>query len=181
MTLSRWQRALEWLAAAAKDPRACREDWMHGLTGVHLLATGRLWDVLTVPERLGLRTVELLSTIPVNERGPVLHDGRGHRVGFLVPPDPTALWAGHNLRYVSKGGWIAAPAPHCRWGALHWLIPPDGSGALTPPALLELALDQALREMAHAHGCSRRHLVPCRRTVEPAVSPTDDRDPDHCG
>ncbi|WP_225822402.1 hypothetical protein [Streptomyces naphthomycinicus] len=181
MTLSQWQGALEWLAAAAKDPRACRDDWMHGVTGVHLLATGRLWDVLTVPERLGLYTAELLHTVSVAERGPVLHDGRGHRVGFLVPPDPSALWAGHHLRYVSKGGWIAAPAPHCRWGTLHWLVPPDGSGALTPPEFLESALDRALRAMARTHGCSRRHLAPCRRTTEPAANPTEERSPDHCG
>lgn len=180
MTLPQCQRALEWLAAAAKDPRACRDDWTQGLSGVHLLATGRLWDVLTVPERLGLYATDVLNSISVAERGPVLHDGRGRRVGFLVPSDPTALWAGHDLRYVSKGGWIAAPAPHCRWGTLHWLVPPDGSGALTPPELLELALEQALREMAHTDGCSRPHPVPCRRTAEPAASPTEYRHPDHC-
>ncbi|MFD7455922.1 MULTISPECIES: hypothetical protein [unclassified Streptomyces] len=168
--LSEWTRALDWLAAAAKDPRACRDDWQHGVTGIHLLAAGRQWDVLTVPERLGLYAADLLEALPGVAPGPVLLDARGHRVGFLVPPEPAALWAGHDVRYVTEGGWIAAPAPHCRWGALHWLVPPDGSGTLTPPLLLEYVLDRALRELTRAHGGPLDRHLPPRRRDEPALS-----------
>ncbi|MFE1443776.1 hypothetical protein [Streptomyces sp. NPDC058739] len=165
MTLTHWRRALEWLAAAAKDPGACREEWEHGSTGVHLLEAGRLWDVLAVPERIGLYAVDRLSTLPAAGRGPVLHDAKSRRVGFLLPPDPAVVWAGHNLRHVTRGGWIAAPAPHCRWGTLRWLCPPDGSGTLTAPTILELLLEQALRDIARTQGSPRRpHMTRQRPT-----------------
>lgn len=48
-----------WLAAAAADPRACKWEWDHG-EGIALLEAGRFWDLLSVPERLGLLTLDLL-------------------------------------------------------------------------------------------------------------------------
>lgn len=152
MALTRWTKAMEWLAAAADDPQAYERDCRRGGTGIHLLAAGRLWDVLIVPACLGLRAADMLDDLPRVGPGPVLLDGRRREVGFFLPPDPGATWVGDGTRHITQGGWIAAPAPHCRWGDLRWLVPPDGSGALTTPRAMEFALHRATRELVRCHG-----------------------------
>ena len=179
MALAHWTKALRWLAATAENPRACRHDWLHGSTGIHLLAAGRLWDVLIVPECLGRRALGILKDLPGGPPGPVLLHGHGRLVGFFLPPDPATTWVGLGTRYITRGGWIATPAPHCRWGGLRWLIPPDGSGTLTLPALLELALQRATEELARAHGSPQhRHRSPYRSSRGAVVGrPGDPRTP----
>jgi hypothetical protein len=148
MALAEWTKSMEWLAAASEDPRACKDEWQHGSTGVTLLAAGRFWDVLIVPEDLGLRAAGILEELPLLNPGPTLLDTRWHRVGFFLPPDPATVWIGAGTRYVGKGAWIAAPAPHCRWGSLRWLCPPDGTGTLNTPEVMELALQRAMSELS---------------------------------
>jgi hypothetical protein len=143
---------MEWLAVAADDPQGYERDCRRGGACIHLLAAGRLWDVLIVPACLGLRTADILDDLPRVVPGPVLLDGGRREVGFLLPPDPGTTWVGDGTRHLTKGGWIAAPAPHCRWGDLRWLVPPDGSGALTMPGTMELALHRATQELARCHG-----------------------------
>ncbi|MFF4352889.1 hypothetical protein [Streptomyces sp. NPDC001530] len=152
MALTEWTRSMEWLAAASEDPRACKNEWQNGRTGVTLLAAGRFWDVLIVPEELGLRVAALLDELPLLAPGPCLLDARRHHVGFFLPPEPETVWIGTGLRRLSKGAWIAAPAPHCRWGALRWLCPPDGTGTLTMPEVLELTLQRSVNELSHLQG-----------------------------
>jgi hypothetical protein len=152
MALTQWTRSMEWLAAASEDPRACKEEWQNGSTGVTLLAAGRFWDVLVVPEELGLRVAELLEELPLLNPGPCLLDTRRRHVGFLLPPEPYAVWIGTGLRLLGRGTWIAAPAPHCRWGALRWIVPPDGTGTLTMPEVLEVALQRCAGELSRLQG-----------------------------
>ncbi|MET8446189.1 hypothetical protein [Streptomyces sp. NPDC005209] len=142
MTNTMWMQGVEWLAAAAANPRACKWQWDHG-EGIALLEAGRFWDVLSVPDRLGLLTLDLLwrPTLPVP--GPTLVDTAAHRVGFFLPPDPSGQWVGAGLRYASKGSWVAVPPPYRSARALEWLIPPDGTGSLHVPGTLEQALRQA--------------------------------------
>ncbi|MFJ9119283.1 hypothetical protein ACIRJO_27520 [Streptomyces sp. NPDC102394] len=168
MALKRWTNAVEWLAAAAREPRLCKSDWQHGTTGIHLLAAGRFWDVLVVPACLGLRTADILACLPRLEPGPVLMDSRTRHVGFFLPPDPASIWAGHDIRYLTTGSWIATPAPHCRWGDLRWICPPDGSGTLNAPAALELALQAAMDELVRNHGTTHHRAAPHRSTDAPA-------------
>jgi hypothetical protein len=47
MQSAMWKQGIEWLAAAATDPRACKRQWDEG-TGTVLLA-GRFWDVVPMP------------------------------------------------------------------------------------------------------------------------------------
>ncbi|MEU4998133.1 hypothetical protein [Streptomyces sp. NPDC021622] len=136
------RQAVEWLAAAATDPRACKRAW-HAENGTAVLASGRFWDVLSVPEELGLFTLDVLLRTPLQEPGPTLADFAAHRVGFFLPPDPESRWVGSGIRYAGKGAWIAAPAPHRATGSLRWLVPPDGCGTLFAPTAVELALHQA--------------------------------------
>ncbi|MFD5570996.1 hypothetical protein [Streptomyces cadmiisoli] len=165
MGLTQWTKANEWLAAAAEDPHAYKGDWQRGGGGIHLLAAGRLWDVLIVPACLGLRAADILDDLPRTGAGPVLLDGRRREIGFFLPPDPAPTWVGDASRYITRGGWIAAPAPHCRWGDLRWLVPPDGSGALTTADTMELALYRATQELAHCHGAPAHACRPPHRST----------------
>ncbi|MDQ0955960.1 hypothetical protein QFZ24_009969 [Streptomyces phaeochromogenes] len=140
-----WMRssATEWLAAASEDPRGCKREWRLGIRGVALLPAGRLWDVVIVPEKLGLCVADILDDLPLLRPGPVLWDARRHQVGFFVPPGTASRCADTGLSCASSGVWITAPAPHHRWGSLRWLVPPDGAGTLNRPEVLELTLKRA--------------------------------------
>jgi hypothetical protein len=140
-----WMRssASEWLAAASEDPRACKREWRLSIRGVALLPAGRLWDVVIVPEELGLRVAGILDDLPLLRPGPVLWDARRYQVGFFVPPGTASRCVCTGLRCAGKDAWITAPAPHRRRGSLRWLISPDGAGTLNQPEVLELTLKRA--------------------------------------
>ncbi|WAX81384.1 hypothetical protein [Streptomyces sp. KMM 9044] len=142
-----WKQAVEWLAAAARDPRECKRQWDHD-TGTALLAAGRYWDVLSVPDRLGLLALDLLWNDPLKVPGPTLVDVVARRVGFFLPPDPASEWIGFGVRHVGRGSWVAVPPPYRPTGRLEWLVPPDGTGTLHSPAPLEQALRRATRTLA---------------------------------
>lgn len=152
MALTEWTRSMEWLAAASEDPGACKQEWQNGSTGVALLAAGRFWDVLLMPEDLGLRVADLLDELSLLDRGPCLLDTRRRSVGFLLPPEPQAVWIGTGVRLLGAGTWITAPAPHCRWGTLRWLVPPDGTGTLNIPEVLEVAMQRCAGELNRIQG-----------------------------
>ncbi|MFC8794821.1 hypothetical protein [Streptomyces cinereoruber] len=169
MALAQWKSAVEWLSASASDPQSCKSDWQRSVSSTHLLAAGRFWDVLIVPACLGLRTADVLASLPSPEHAPVLLDSRSQHVGFFLPPELASTWAGHDIRYLTTGGWIAVPAPHCRWGDLRWICRPDASGTLHEPKVLELALHQAMCELARAHGSGHHHDAP-HRHFDSAIS-----------
>ncbi|MEU1529232.1 hypothetical protein [Streptomyces fagopyri] len=137
-----WRQAVEWLAAAASDPRVCKREWDQE-PGTALMEAGRFWDVLTVPEQLGLLALDILWHDPLNAPGPTLVDTAARRVGFFLAPDPESRWVGSGIRYAGKGSWVAVPPPYRSARFLEWLIPPDGTGDLHSAACLELALQQA--------------------------------------
>lgn len=135
--------AVDWLASAAPDPDACRRAWARDPRGVVLLPAGRTWDVLILPGELGRPTLDVLTRC-VDAPGPVLAGFGQERTGFFVPPGTSARWLGTGVRGVGAGTWIVVPHPgRVALGEVHWLIPPDGSGTLTDPALLELAMHEA--------------------------------------
>lgn len=141
------KQAVEWLAAAATDPQACKREWDHG-RGTALLAAGRYWDVLSVPDRLGLLALDILWREPLKVPGPTLVDVTAGRVGFFLPPDPVSEWVGCGVRHVGRGSWVAVPPPYRPAGRLEWLVPPDGTGALHAPGQLEKALRRATGTLA---------------------------------
>ncbi|WP_432135376.1 MULTISPECIES: hypothetical protein [unclassified Streptomyces] len=142
MSDAMWNRGVEWLAAAATDPRACKREWDQG-QGIALLAAGRFWDVLSVPDRLGLLALDLLWQPALPLPGPTLVDTAARRVGFFLPPEPGSLWVGAGVRHSGRGAWIAVPPPYRPTRSLEWLVPPDGSGLLHMPTRLEAALRRA--------------------------------------
>ncbi|MER5598328.1 hypothetical protein [Streptomyces sp. NPDC002265] len=143
--------AVDWLASVAPDPEACRFEWERNPRGVALLPAGKAWDVLILPGELGLRTLDVLTRI-LDQPGPVLADFGDARVGFLVPPGTAARWLGTGIRTVGAGSWIVVPYPGRSTGKVRWLVPPDGTGTLTDPALLELAMHEAAAGLAMEEG-----------------------------
>lgn len=79
----------------------------------------------------------------IDRPGPVLADFGEARMGFFVPPGTVTRWIGSGVRGAGRGTWIVVPYPGRASGGVRWLIPPDGSGTLTDPALLELAMHEA--------------------------------------
>lgn len=137
--------AVGWLSAAAPDPEACRWEWERSALGIVLLPAGRLWDVLIVPGDLGRLTVDVLLSLDA-EPGPVLADFGDYRVGFFVPPGTAARWVGTGVRTAGPGTWLAVPYPGRNGRGLRWLVPPDGSGTLNDPVVLELAMHEAVAQ-----------------------------------
>ncbi|ORT56172.1 hypothetical protein [Streptomyces sp. CB03238] len=143
MTGSADRAAVEWLAAVAPDPAACRWEWERNPLGVALLPAGRRWDVLITPAELGHATLDVLCRL-VDRPGPVLLAETGEaRLGFFVPVGTAARWVGTGMRAAGRGTWIVVPYPGRATGAARWLVVPDGSGTLNDPALLELAMHEA--------------------------------------
>ncbi|TPQ19816.1 hypothetical protein [Streptomyces sporangiiformans] len=143
--------AVEWLASVAPHPEVCRWEWDHTPLGVTLLPAGRLWDVLILPGELGIATLDVLTRV-IDQPGPVLVDFGDARTGFFVPPGTAARWLGTGVRAAGLGTWIVVPCPGRSTGGTRWLVPPDGSGTLTDPALLELAMHEAAATLAGGEG-----------------------------
>ncbi|MFB7475630.1 hypothetical protein [Kitasatospora sp. NPDC056184] len=131
---------LDWLAQAAPDPAAFREQWERSGLGLVLLPAGRRWDVLSVPGRLGRPAVDLFGA---GACGPVLADFGDEHIGFLVPAGTAGRWIGTGVRCAGEGTWVVVPHPDRRGRGVRWLVPPDGTGRLNDPVRLELALHEA--------------------------------------
>ncbi|MFH8881094.1 bifunctional DNA primase/polymerase [Streptomyces californicus] len=142
MTGPETKAAVAWLTSAASDPGACRWEWERDPRGIVLLPAGRRWDVLILPAELGCPALDVLTRL-VDRPGPVLADSAEARMGFFVPPGTASRWLGTGVRGCGSGTWIVVPYPGRATGGVRWLIPPDGSGTLTDPALLELAMHEA--------------------------------------
>jgi hypothetical protein len=143
--------AVEWLASVAPDPDTCRWEWERNPLGVALLPAGKAWDVLILPGGLGYPTLDVLTRI-LDRPGPVLVDFGDDRVGFFVAPGTAARWVGTGIRTAGPGTWIVVPHPGRTARGVRWLVPPDGSGTLTDPALLELAMHEAAAGLAGSGG-----------------------------
>lgn len=116
-------------------------------SGDGALPAGRSWDVLILPGGLGHGALDVLSRL-VDRPGPVLADLGEVRMGFFVPPGTAARWLGTGVRGAGRGSWIVVPHPGRAVGGVRWVVPPDGSGTLTDPAVLELAMHEAAAHIA---------------------------------
>ena len=117
------------------------------LKAARLLPAGRMWDVLILGSDLGHPTLDVLTRL-VDRPGPVLADFGDARIGFFVPPGTAARWLGTGVRGVGRGTWIVVPYPGRPTGGVRWLVPPDGTGHLTDPVVLELAMHEAAAQLA---------------------------------
>ncbi|MEB8341801.1 hypothetical protein [Streptomyces endophyticus] len=151
MTGSGDKAAVEWLVSVAPDPDACRWEWERNPHGVALLPAGERWDVLILSGELGYPTLDVLRRV-IDRPGPVLADFGAARMGFFVPAGTAARWLGTGVRAAGRGTWIVVPYPGRLAGGVRWLVPPDGAGTLTDPALLELAMHEAAAQLARDTG-----------------------------
>ncbi|MCJ1677176.1 hypothetical protein MTF65_07440 [Streptomyces sp. APSN-46.1] len=121
-------------------------------------------DLVTVPARQGLEAVDIIRRTAGHATagagvgvGPVLHDGSGGTLGFLVPPGTADAWDlpgsactqtnGRGMRFGDVD--TASPAA----GATGWLLPPEAVGPVTDPEVLRAALGEAARLIEAADNC----------------------------
>ncbi|MCM9079679.1 MULTISPECIES: hypothetical protein [Streptomyces] len=115
-------------------------------------------DLVTVPTRQGLEAVDIIrrAASKAGGVGPVLHDGSGDTLGFLVPSGTADAWdlpgsacTQTNGRGMRFGDAAASPTA----GATGWLLPPEAVGPVTDPDVLRAALGEAARLIEAADNC----------------------------
>ncbi|MDH6626615.1 hypothetical protein M2271_004432 [Streptomyces sp. LBL] len=110
-------------------------------------------DLVTVPTRQGLEAVDILRRGVGDAVGPVLHDGGGDTLGFLVPPGTAAAWdmPGSTCTETDRRG--LRPSPLSPVEGSDWLLPPGDADLATDPAVLRAALGEAARLIEVADNC----------------------------
>ncbi|MFK0167495.1 bifunctional DNA primase/polymerase [Streptomyces sp. NPDC090306] len=95
------RRGIEWLSASADDPVTCRAHWADDPRRPSMLPTGRLFDVVSVEQRVGLETFDQMCrrALPC---GPVMIDHAAQRVGFFLSSNSRA-WFVYCLRHEHGG------------------------------------------------------------------------------
>ncbi|MCX4526004.1 MULTISPECIES: hypothetical protein [unclassified Streptomyces] len=129
-------------------------------------------DLVTVPARQGLEAVDIIRRTAGHATaglcvgvGPVLHDGSGDTLGFLVPPGTADAWDlpgsactqtnGRGMRFgdVEVAVVVDAGAASPTAGCTGWLLPPEAVGPVTDPEVLRAALGEAARLIEAADNC----------------------------
>ncbi|MFJ6214160.1 hypothetical protein ACIQGZ_12620 [Streptomyces sp. NPDC092296] len=135
-----------WLLRAAPVPGLALTQWDGSPDGAAELAVGLAWDVVHTRIMLGLEALDILRY--GGAVGPALVCVPEALVSVLVPVGSAERWPGFGpaplgVSALGPGGRLRVPLPRQSYGPLHWLIPPDGSGLLTDPRRLYLALRKA--------------------------------------
>ncbi|MFC9295982.1 hypothetical protein ACFTWH_29130 [Streptomyces sp. NPDC057011] len=114
-------------------------------------------DLVTVPARQGLEAVDIIrrAASQAGGVGPVLHDGSGDTLGFLVPPGTADAWdlPGSACTQTNGRGMRFGDAVSPAAGATGWLLPPEAVGPVTDPEVLRAALGEAARLIEAADNC----------------------------
>ncbi|WP_373312891.1 hypothetical protein [Streptomyces vinaceus] len=113
-------------------------------------------DLVTVPTRQGLEAVDIIrrAASRAGGVGPVLHDGSGDTLGFLVPPGTADAWdmPGSACTQTNGRGMRFGDASPTA-GDTGWLLPPEAVGPVTDPEVLRAALGEAARLIEAADNC----------------------------
>ncbi|MFD8782527.1 hypothetical protein [Kitasatospora sp. NPDC059599] len=134
-----------WLVAACGEERMKRLlEWVSEPDGLLLLPCGVTWDVVRMPEDLGLAALDRLTDDPTQETGPMLHDRTAELVYMFIDLDGGIDWAARyaDVRLLSAGAHLATPSPDLPWlnTRITWaFLPPTPQP--TGPARLAAALD----------------------------------------
>lgn len=107
--------------------------------------------MLVLPGELGQATLDVLYLL-LDRPGPVLADFGDSRLGFFVPAGTASRWVGTGVRGAGRGAWVVVPYPGRATGGVRWVVLPDGSGTLTDPAVLELAMHEAAARVLAQEG-----------------------------
>jgi hypothetical protein len=137
--------AIGWLLRAAPVPGSTLAEWNGRPDGSAELAVGVVWDVVRAELELGLEALDRLRLS--GAAGPALCAVAERLVSVLVPVGTAAAWSPpiRGVTTAGRGEPLRVPVPGVCHGPYHWLIPPDGSGFLTDPDQLRIALCRAER------------------------------------
>jgi bifunctional DNA primase/polymerase-like protein len=146
-----WRRSDGWEHTVLTEPAELATWWARQPYGV-LLATGRAFDVVEVPARMGAiaSAVARLANGPTT--GPVVVTPAGHWM-FLVAPGAALHPRLHGRADVvlhGAGSWVPAPPTPTPYGRVRWARHPSACGWRLPDAY---AVQDAL--LAHDH--TRHH------------------------
>lgn len=105
-----------------------RPAWMPPENTISVVAAGRWWDAVVVPQQRGLDALEVIDQTTGHAPGPVVWDqnAAGPRLYFLVPLGTAESWRVEGTQalgagcYVGLPGWTTLEPP-----GLFWLCPPD--------------------------------------------------------
>ncbi|MGW0855451.1 hypothetical protein [Streptomyces sp. NPDC002690] len=141
-------------AATSKDAGAQPAVPPHAVSDPIEGCAAHLCDLVTVPARQGLEAVDILRRgADLVAVGPVLHDGAGDTVGFLVPPGTAEGWDVPGSACTSTEGRGLRLPDEVPVSGTGWLLPPAEDAPVTDPAALRVALDQAARMIEAADNC----------------------------
>ncbi|MEU6864062.1 hypothetical protein ABZ924_12405 [Streptomyces sp. NPDC046876] len=148
-------------AAHAPVPAVPGAPAVPGIPAVPAVAAGPVIgadapDLVTVPTRQGLEAVDIIrrAASRAGGVGPVLHDGSGDTLGFLVPPGTADAWdlpGSACTQTNGRGMRFGDVSPASEAGG--WLLPPEAVGPVTDPEVLRAALGEAARLIEAADNC----------------------------
>ncbi|MFF3838748.1 bifunctional DNA primase/polymerase [Streptomyces sp. NPDC001930] len=157
-------RHIAWLSEAADDPSDCLTAWARDPRAPYPLPTGRVFDAVSVDQRVGLEALgQLLDRgLPF---GPTVLDRRARRMGFLLAPRSRQHFA-HRLgrgggavppyRYLGHGSVVVVPGPRPVLGDRYeWLGDPTRRPSAGP--LLPAVLAAVLVASTEVLGCADRY------------------------
>ncbi|WP_251022872.1 hypothetical protein [Streptomyces sp. ISL-10] len=132
---------------------------------VRTLPAGRWWDAVRVPLSLGIRALDRLG----GDTGPVIKDGHGSILYWLVKPGAADHWQLPEVRVLGPGCHVAVPPQHRMDGpGLHWCIPLTSERYWTSLGRLHSALQAAPTEISGRRTLARV-CCRCERNTEAPV------------
>ena len=128
-----------WQIEASSDPAEVSRWWRDRPDASIILVTGRVFDVLDVPARVGLLALERMGRSPA-VTGPVALSADNRALFFATtrgaPADEDEWWSCHldcepdsfapvaGLRWHCRGSYVVAPARTSRGPGAHWIRDP---------------------------------------------------------
>lgn len=122
-----------------------------------VLPCGLRWDVVRMPESLGLAVLARLGGTDPDQVGPVLRDLPGHRMYWFIPLGHTEAWRrpGTDVHLLGRGCFLVVPHPDIQGdGSSEWEHWPARTGTLTNPGRLAATVAEALTIGSTAHARS---------------------------
>lgn len=106
-----------------------------------LVAAGKEWDAIRVPEQVGVRALEILG----GRSGAVIEDPRGRVFYWFVPTGTAAEWSVAGTRALGDHCHVSVPPDRKVAGyGPRWRITPGDGRMLTRSAPLRAAIEDAI-------------------------------------
>ncbi|MFJ6140123.1 hypothetical protein [Kitasatospora sp. NPDC092286] len=135
-----------WLSQTTDDPDLTRQLWRQGPLAE--IPVGIRFNIIRMSSDLGRAAIEDMQSAGLPQ-GPVLLDHSNCRCDWLVTIRPTQVWGMRGTELLTGPGTgsgtealtVPMPVPGVgRVDHLEWLVEPDGTGLLTRPEDLAVAI-----------------------------------------